>query len=429
MKSIFIVTSFFFSFQSFAKIEEDGHCTAQLKILDFKALNIQDCNFAKKLVDNDDVKAYHREKVYEKFAEKIAKNVEQNFEEIALLEQFYSENNQELMMGSTAIKDQCKISQFTKMENKCGGKKLELLKAQYKSGGSTLYQKFSSKFIMTRNLGVVDVKQCPISGASGAFTLDSQLDSSSVLNFIKNLKTEKIGNDENSKGRIDSLFSQYPLFKLVTKTNDQAFIEKFKSYAKTFAGPPENAKKYISEFFFNPENQKLLSGGLAEQCKVISKNIDTFLCNDLTQLASTNPTASLGMFELNPEYTNFQETSGLKDDKAYMAFGFKCLADDPKERELLAKSRDTVDNWYKAFTENMRPEINKGKATEKSDDFCEFYLCKEESVQGKNSCKNGGPLSSYDLIEAFKCPGKDCTEEIRKYITFMKTFENENEKK
>ncbi len=406
-------------FFSSAHAGDEVHCQALHQLMEFKSLPLQDCKMAEALVSNEEVKAYQKEKIYNKLAKKLSTQIEQNLEEMAILDQFYTANEHDLMMDSEAIKNNCRLGHAKTLETSCPGQKLNILKSKFSTQGDSLSSKLAAKFTASRNIGK-DKKQCPIQGDFGAFTLSAQLDNKSMINFINVAK-----NNEASADQFDAWLDQNPQFKLIVKTGNKDLKMKFKSYLTSFSGDPEKAREYVSQFFFQPDNQKILSQGLADQCGKINRNLETFLCKDLDQLGSLEEVASQELFGLDPKIDLKDMFDIPNDDSIYAAYGFQCLAREESKKANYEKKNST-DQWFNKFNENTRPTLSESQTKNVSISFCSVYQCKAPELSDAVSCKAGGPISSKDLKTTYGCPGgKECSDAILKYINFLETLEKD----
>ncbi|MBC7429929.1 MAG: hypothetical protein H7336_15045, partial [Bacteriovorax sp.] len=424
MKFLFFTLFIFFSISLYANSDIDGHCQAKLRIMDFKSLDIQNCKMAQALVNTPEVIEYQREKIYRKLSINLAKQVEQNIEELATLDQFYSIKQQDLMMDSAEVKKECRIDHIKTLESKCGGSKLNILKSAFNTKGTSLYTYLAGKFTSVR--GKSASNQCPVQDSAAVFKLESQLDNKSALKFINFIKNDK----DSSIRQYAEWIDQYPQFKLIEKNGDKNFKDLFKSYLRNFSGNPKDATEYITKFFFKNENQKILANGLASQCKKITQNVESFLCNGLDQLGSLDPKASDELFALDLK-VNLENNWDLPDVSSpegktfYAAYGFQCIARDNLKKHL-PPITNSVDQWYNNFNENTRPIKANQKVDNAKSEFCSTYNCSSKELTDLPSCKNGGPISSVDLRIKYKCPDSaECSVDALKYISFIEATEKE----
>lgn len=404
---------------------------------------VNDCGIQKNLANNPEVKEDHRKKVYLKLAEKLATQIKQNSENISMLTNFYNANGQDLMMNSKEIANNCRLDSMKTIEN-CGGKKtgplqnfkLETLKGMLPKNGNTpfandqsLYGIMAGKFYS--DLGINDKEkglQCPLSGTSGSFILNSQ---------ITELSAEEILQNVNSNGVNNQIFEKYPQLKIIQSTKDQKFVEKFLNYLRS---KPANSssKEYIANFFFNSENQQKLAPTLAAQCGQINQNLNEFLCSDVTELGSLDDNVSKSLFNklnttepMEDQYeVDFSTPTKPNEPSVLTAYGLQCLAKEKKLAQANGSSPNTnevsIDNWYTDFTANIREENSEQASQILVDNFCATYMCKTAESKNQNSCKQGGPLSASDLALSLGCNksgNNSCSPNSLKAITYMENLE------
>lgn len=399
-----------------------------------------DCALQKNLAQDELVQNEHRKNVYEKLAEKLATQIKQNSENMSLLTTFYNSNGQDLLMNSTDIAQSCRLDSIKKIENCNGVKtgafqemKLLMLKKKLPTNSQTPFKEDKSLFgIMSgkfySDLGMKEQgsdKQCPVEGQAGSFMLKSQLDELSATNII-NILTKLTSNNYK-----DFLFNNYPQLKMIQNTQNLDFINKFKLFAKN--KPTQiSAKEYISSFFFNPENQKILAPTIAKQCRSMNENLNRFLCSDLTELGSLDNETSQSLFnKLNTtESMEDQYEVDFNDPSVLSAYGMQCIAKENKLRNPNLENAphfQSTDQWYKHFTNNTREEESLHVANSSVNEFCSMYTCQTPLVKNENSCKNGGPLSSSELSHSLGCDlnpkGELCLTESLKAISYMEGLE------
>ena len=404
--------------------------------------NINNCQFQAKIVDFEKVKEEHRKTIYAKLAQKLTTQINQNSEELGLLTSFFNANNQDLSMNSPEVKNKCQLENLKAIEN-CGGKKtdslhamkLEMLMKNLKNGtnskskfGEGLYGVLAEKYVSNlglSNSGNSESLQCPIEGSAGSFILQSQLD---------DLSAEKIINDyliSNEAG--DSNNDSYAQLKMIKNTNNPAFIEKFKDYVRK-KPKTDTAKKRITDFFLDKENQKILAPSLASQCDNINKNINKFLCSDLDEIGSLNTETSTKLFNgLDVGSIDDQFGVDKEDPLVITAYGFQCMAQAKSTFAGAlgasdgASKEQTVDGWYKDFTNNTRPEGSDKTSNGINKTFCDNYTCQSDKSKENDSCKTGGPLSSKDLATMMGClinpRGDKCDSLTLKSVDYMASLE------
>jgi hypothetical protein len=164
----------------------------------------------------------------------------------------------------------------------------------------------------------------------------------------------------------------------------------------------------------------------------MNKNLNEFLCSDLTEMGSLDDTTSQTLFnKLNTtDSMEDQYEVDFSDSSVLTAYGMQCLA---KENELKnpdrtkAKDFQSIDQWYADFTNNTREEDSIESSKNIIDNFCSSYTCKSPESKEQNSCKQGGPLSSTELALSLGCNqnpiSKKCTSDALKAISYMGNLE------
>lgn len=446
---IFLISSI-----SYAIIDHpDKICEPEIIITNApELLKIHDCKMAQEVVKTIDAQNNHRNKVYDKLSSRLALQMEQGLEENALLDQYYSANNANLLpSGDSKVKQNCRLDVIGKIEI-CRGKinpnnssykfKLNLIKEKLKKTLATICPKQDSSLQEILNNKVMQIigvplknnpqcpeeeKSCPIKGVSGAYALSSQFDNESAKRFIdltQSPNTKKKEEDE------EEFFIGYPQFKLIKDTEGNLKAE-FISYLKAFNKDKKFAKEYINDFFFkNQKNKEQLSNTLANKCEDFNHNLETFLCGqDLegSQLASLESPVSIKLFGIDPNLPDADifKSALLQDKNSYYgAYGLQCLAKTQREKGVILNRENSVDKWFNDFTKNTRPQTIFNEDIEESNiKFCEIYNCENNKVKQSNACKNGGHISSAELNSIFDCDHKQCSTEILKYISYLQGLE------
>jgi hypothetical protein len=396
-----------------------------------------DCGLQKNIVQDKVIQDEHRKYIYTKLAEKLAKQIKQNSEDISLLTTFYNANGQDLMMNSEDVAQSCRLDSVKTIEN-CGGKKtgpfqemkLALLKDKLPKVKNTpfkndqsLYGIMAGKFYSDLGMKEGNDLQCPLQDTSGSFILKSQIDDLSADNIIELLKT--------SDGDSSTTFDRYAQLKIINSTNDPAFIESFKQYIKS-KPKNKNSKEHISSFFFDQNNQKKIAPTLANQCKSMNKNLNEFLCSDLTEMGSLDDETSQNLFNKLNTTDSMEDQYEVDFSKAPVltAYGMQCLAKENHaknpEREK-SSNYQSIDQWYADFTKNTRDEESAESNKNIIKNFCSSYTCQTPQSKQQNSCKKGGPLASNELAQSLGCnltPRSDlCTSDVLKTISYMENLE------
>lgn len=393
------------------------------------------CGFNKGLAELEKVKKDQEEYVLDKLSSKLALQINQNLEETALLTNFFNSNGDDLLMKDSdpdgKIKNACSLSQLKKIET-CGSSKrnnqynakLNLLmnklnpsgkKSKYGDGLFGVLAEKYTKSLGISGLGGGSSLQCPLDGGVSDFILASQLDEISANDILKGVGAT----DDVFKTRFDS-FAQLKIIKDAGKTDE------FKKYLSLFNPKKDlSAKKYITQFFTNKKNQKdFIVPAMAESCARVTKNLNRFLCSELEELGSTDSKVSSDLFnKLDVAPMDDQYEIDFKNDPvALRAYGFQCLAL-VKNKNSHFQNEEKLDDWYKDFTSNTRPEVSSDKANDKNNAFCANYSCSTAEAKNMISCKAGGPLTSADFSKMKGCDlvplGENCQSDALKAIAYL----------
>ncbi|MBC7428304.1 MAG: hypothetical protein H7336_06815, partial [Bacteriovorax sp.] len=383
------------------------------------------CPLAKTVANEPKIKDAHENKILEKLADKLALKATQRLEEIALLDQYFSQNNKDLMMNSIEVEKKCKLETIS--TPRCGPKtnqdnykkKLEMLLGRFpesKDRKNTLYSRMRTKFSEMRGAQVNDNK-CPISGTSGFFFISSQLTESDAVNFIDSLK----GSRQTEVGNLYESFPQLKMLKNSIKNgpNGEKILAEFEHHLKTYddKGP---AKDYINSFLFTNANQEEMAKGLAFQCSAITDNINEFLCDDLDSFGMPDKFASKYFTGPGSEI-DIAISNGLSCDTKKSNNG-QLIEDDDK----LTKGK-SIFSLQKKFLDDSRPVKDDLIAKRNAGQFCDIYLCKSEASKNLKSCTSGGPVSSTDLLNSYCLDpkGASCNNKYLSYISYLASLEKD----
>lgn len=404
---------------------------------------VNDCAIQKNLASDPLVQDTHRKNIYDKLAKKLAAQIKQNSQDTSLLTSFYNANGHDLMMNSNDIAQSCRLDSIKTIEN-CGGKKtgpfqdmkLKLLKDNLPKTKNTpfendqsLYGIMAGNFYSDLGMKTGNGLQCPIDAQSG-FMLQSQLDDFSAGLILGTIK-ESISDSITESTTLNSLFEQYPQLQIIKNTNDPNFIASFSRYVKSMPSG-KNAKEHISAFFFDPSNQKKLAPAVANQCNRINKNINEFLCSDITEMGSLDDKASRALFnKLNTtESMEDQYEVDFNDPSILTAYGLQCLAKENNAKNpnrTQSNNFQSIDQWFNDFTLNTRDQMSNSASKADVDKFCASYTCQTDLAKKTKSCMKGGPVTSADLAVALGCNlttnNNNCDTAALKSIAYMKNLE------
>lgn len=434
-----IIYSIFFIISFTSVLQAEVPC---LKILNNKETNLEEvikhCNMQKVLASDPIVKKDHRSKIHLKLAEKLATQITQTSEELAILTNFFEMNGKILGQNSQEINNKCKLEKINETikcknnnNNSTYETKLSSLKSFLPSNKHTQFHKDQSLYGLvagkfSTDLGVSNLNndnQCPLDEKSGAFLIKGQLDEMSSSEIVKNLNTTALNSN-------DEIFKDYAQLKLINESQDPELKKIFKEYIKNIP-KDANAKKYISDFFLNPSFQPKLTNLIANKCEKTLSNIKTFMCEELDELASLDNSTSAKLFNKlsTKKPLEDQYTLDIKDPEILTAYGMQCLA---KEKNLTSvdtlNNKLSLDKWFSDFTTDTRPVTSDVINQQDVKLFCSMYNCKSDQVSKTSFCSKGGPLSSKQLDTIFKCgnspKGENCNFQIHKYIDLLESIEN-----
>ncbi|MDD4974091.1 MAG: hypothetical protein PHY93_07050 [Bacteriovorax sp.] len=424
--------------------EKAPDCIREMKTTDGPLANLDktltSCGYMEGLTNLKGQKEAHQKAIYEKLSSKLSKKINQNSEETALLTNYFYSNGADLSMNNTEVKKSCNLPSLKNIET-CGGKKQKgafyemklnaLKKSLNPSGeksklGDGLYGILADKYV--KNMGIANLGnkekslQCPLDGGISPFILSSQLDELSAQDIINGVKS--------SNDAFGAAFDSYAQLKFLKSAGKEAVAE-FKKYVLEKSNNKDiSAKDYIAKFFLREDIQKkYLAPTLANQCKSINDNINRFLCEDLTELGSTDSEVSTKMFDgldIGPIDDQFGVDKTNMDTMT--AYGLQCLAQEkkkaPVDKYVPKEKEEKLDDWYNQFSSNMRPEESDNTVDKIKEKFCADYTCTSEKSKNSPSCKLGGPLLSGDMKVIYGCPaGELCKSGILKSIDYLAGIE------
>lgn len=425
MKKIFTILIFIISFPSFADdiklpcLKADGG-------LGIRGFDKFDCELVKGIIKEDAILKDHKTKVVDKLASQLSTQVEQTIEEMALLDQYYSDYGESLLL-SKDVENNCQLQVMAKpvcekgFDQKNYDEKMKLMMSKFPNfNGQSLMEKWHHKFTVIREPGTKEKTQCPLNKSTGIFPLEAQLTEESVIDFFAGFKdraSKKSFDSANSS--VDIYYNKHPQLKLIRSAERMGgdgiiFKKKFEEYVKAYPGTG-SYKAYLNKFFFSKENSDPLAKTVAHQCAQITKNMKKFLCDDLKSLAIPETDAAVSFF------TNENEASDLQVSK-----GFSCEyqnRENPEDNSAILK-QESAGAWSKLFTKDTRIEAKDDKITRSIDGFCSMYNCKDRLSKKLKSCSNGGPVTSEDLQNTFCMEGSlDCSTTIQQAIALLKPLE------
>ncbi len=392
-----------------------------------RGLDKFDCKLVKGIVNDPKIKEDHEKKIIDKLAAQLANQAEQTIEEMALLDQYFSDNGGSLLL-SKDVEDNCQLQVMSKPVCQQGfnqnnfNERMKILMTKFPSQkGSSLLELWSDKFSAVREPATRKGGQCPLTPSSGMFLLNAQLTEYDVKIFIDNLKGDRsskhTSDSVNSAG--DSFYYKYPQLKLL-KTSESIgkegfqFKKQFEDYARNYPGTG-SYKEYLKQFFFNKTNRDPLASAVAHQCGQITKNMKRFLCEDLKSLAVPESDAATSFFTTEEEVSDLQVSKGFSCDQQ--------IKEDGKDSEVTLQP-GSAGAWSKQFTANTRVEASRLATSRSMNQFCSMYNCNDKLSKRLKSCEKGGPVTSDDLEQTFCKEGSlECSSSIQQAIAFLKPLE------
>ncbi|MBC7430207.1 MAG: hypothetical protein H7336_16455, partial [Bacteriovorax sp.] len=350
--------------------EKAPNCIREIKSADGPLAmldkTLTSCGYMEGLTNLKGQKDIHQKAIYEKLSNQLSKKISQNSEETALLTNYFYSNGADLSMNNSEVKKSCNLPSLKNIET-CGGKKQKsafyemklnaLKKSLNPSGdksrlGDGLYGILADKYV--KNMGIANLGnkekslQCPLDGGVSEFILSSQLDELSAQDIIKGaIQPDAV---------FETRFNSYAQLKFLKSAGKEAVAE-FKKYVLEKSKNKDiSSKDYIAKFFLREDIQKkYLAPTLAKQCESINDNINRFLCEDLTELGSTDSEVSTKMFN-GLDVGQIDDQFGV--DKTNMdtmtAYGFQCLAQEkkkgPVDKYASKEKEEKLDDWYNDFT-------------------------------------------------------------------------------
>lgn len=421
-------------------------------VLDDKNKIMASCDSAVIALKSDEKgEKEYRNSLYEKLAKMLAVQTTQTLHDLGATSDFFEQNNEQFLLDSQ-VQTSCRFQVFAELEKKCGDKDLDqegrerikiLTEAfgqidNYKSTGlldSLLHIYGSNKYGSGFDKEQSNV--CPMQSNSTA--LSTQLTSEASQGIISVLTSA----DEKSK---EYQYAKFPQLAMINEAEKYhpGFKAKFEKYIKGFKEGKDDPKKFLQTFFFDSQNKKSLSAGVANRCSQMQKSISSFVCHPLKNLASHDPLISRKLFSnYDPTIDFSEQRSKVKaDPNAFKTYAYLCqtqkeakssvvLAKDiervqPKINychKLKSEEDNTVDNYYRCFNEGIT-QTDRYLDDEKTLKFCQRFSCISEDVKNTPSCKAGGPLASKDLAEL-----KLSEEGIESQISYLTSLEKHKQNK
>ena len=428
---ILVLTGVIFSSEGYSQ-EAKIPCLKKNGEIGLNTFDKFDCSLSKAVVNDPKIKESFKSTINESLAEKLASKATQRLEEITVIDRYFDQIKLELLMNSKDVEDKCRLDVIA--TPKCGKEtsqkdyqaKLGFLLDKYPllnpknpndPRNDSLANRMRAKMGELRGAGQVKVNQCPIDGAYGHFSIESQFSQKAAEDFLMALK-----NDRSEE--IAKFYSTYPQFQMIKDAaklgNEGAlFVQKFEEEMKKYRVEDGSGKAFMEKIFFSESTQKNLAKVLANKCEGLTKNIEEYLCKDFDHLGMTEEFAS-----------DFFTGDDYEIDEQ-IAKGFSCELQDVAAKNPAKKvftNGDTVASWNEKFTSDMRLVPAKMDITIATGSFCDLYTCQSDRVKSLPSCKNGGPVKSEDMLKlCLKNQLNDCDLELQKQISYLKTIETDEE--
>ncbi|MBC7539400.1 MAG: hypothetical protein H7281_11310, partial [Bacteriovorax sp.] len=389
-----------------------------------QGLDKYDCQLARGIVKDPKIKNEFENKVNDKLAEKLSVKASERLEEITILDRYFDQIGLDFGKTENRVTRKCKLEVIASPICSPGKtpssfqQKLKFLSSKFpssensiKSGKSeSLFEKMRNRSNQIRGASQVSVNQCPVSGKTGHFFLESQFSDNAAEKFLEDL-------NNNKSDRVNAFYDAYPQFKMLKQNagkDGSAFLKHFESEMKKYSPKDGSQKKFMEKFFFSERTQQQLTDALADKCEAIASDIKDYACKEMDHLGMTQDNAA----------DLFEDDDNSEVD-LQIAKGFSCnykTESDEEDVAALLKGESPG-----ARIEQFKSDRRVPKPLEVSisvDPFCKMYTCSDEKVKVMSSCQKGGPLNSDDLA---KVCGDKCDLGMQRYIAFMKSLEKDIE--
>ncbi len=390
-----------------------------------------DCKAVALIVQDPKVKENYEDKIFDNLASVLEKKVSQSLEEVTLLDQFYSHHDRDMFMGNDDVKNKCRLEVIAQTEcpsanglNKANKKLEKLLSKFTDSKEGNLYERLFSKVHSLRAPKLEKRLQCPLSGVSGYYSLESQLNEVAALQIIEDFKmpiTSEVSQKDRDERKIllEGAYPQLRLLKNADLAGGKGIAVKFQEYVSKFdESKGQSRTDFINSFFLDQDNQASLSAGLASQCESVGQSIQKYLCEDLSHLGTTQDFAEQLFGDSDTPEVEIQVSKGFSCE-------YKNLETSEEDIEKLTEE-NSIQHRYEQINTGLRPAISEKEAEEITGPFCDMYSCKTPESKKLKSCHNGGPVSYEDLESTF-CPkysSPTCTVDVQKSISYLKTLKD-----
>ncbi len=368
----------------------------------------------------------YRKNLDDKLAKDLAIQTKQILNDLGSSSDFFEQSSENFIL-SNEVKNSCRFQFFSEFEKKCGDKELDGKAKERLSILTNALGKLSNykpKNLMDSILHIYGSNkygsnfeegsnQCPALGNEGVLRAQVTREASEeIIRFF---------NSKDNQGSKEFRYESHPQLALISNVEKYypGIKAQFETYLSTFQKEKHDPKQFLQAFFFNQENMKKMSFGVANRCKQLQASVTSFVCHPVKNLASTDPLISKKLFNnYNPNKDYQDQKASVKDDPlSFKTFAYLCqhkknnksgtiqdieIAEIKKEfscDNLKKEDDNTVDNYFRCFNAGVRAEGVDSSSVEAIANFCERYSCIAKEVKETPSCKAGGPLSSKDLAE------------------------------
>ena len=396
--------------------------------LGLNSLESFDCKLASKVSSDKRIKEEYKEHVDKKIAQIVANKTAGVIEDLALLDSYLDQNNIDLghnvnVMSKCSLKSIAKPNCKSNISQDQINKRLALILSgdRYlpaKEGDNKFNKDFYSRMLLkasaVRSGDKIKEKKCPVDGDAGDFVLNSQFTFVDAKFLVETLQQKK----KNST--IDAMFKNFPQLKMLTNGNDVYLRKKFEEAIEKFDGKVSH-KEFVDNFFKDKDVQLKMGDNVAEKCTGLKESINAFVCEDnYSQLA------------MNEEDRDVLFDGRDNDDKIFkeVSRGLSCTEEEKEENAdstTLFAEKDSVHQKMTYLKKDIRTEKPNDQVVEVIGDFCSLYMCQTpNSSTNYPSCKNGGPISSEDIL--LMCPKKDvstCDGKVQKNYEYISSLERD----
>ncbi len=411
---------------SFANAEDAKvPCRNKDGSLGLNSLSSFDCQLASNISSDPSIQDEFKDFIDKKLALSLSQKASELVEDLALLDSYFDQAGIDLGKNEN-VRNSCQLEKIA--QPNCGsGVKKELIQKKMSfilgtdkflpkgEKNSSLYKRLLLKANQVRSgTTLKEVNKCPVEGNSGMFTILSQFTSSDARMLIDLVKKGDMENETLSE-----MFSKYPQLKMLVNGKDESLKRKFEAAMSKFSAGDE--KKFVDDFFKEKTSQESMAISVSNKCKELQISIQKYTCSDNYPHLAMNEDDRDFLFEKTKDDKIFKEVArGLSCEMEA-----KAKASDSGEDPL--KAANTIHDKMELFQKDLRIQETSNVINEKIGPFCDLYLCKSTLIKPEMiSCKNGGPISSKDIIEGI-CENNvsKCEDKYQKYISYLISLERD----